>query len=58
MNNTKPEQWVTVDDVARYLGKRSAWIYMNQKRLGIPRSKLGNHYRYRLSEVERWMMSQ
>lgn len=52
------ERWVDLDTVAEFLGKPAGWVYANQKRLGIPRSKLGNQWRYRLSEVNGWLESQ
>jgi len=53
----KREPWVTTEDVARHLGKPVSWIYNNAHRLGIPRVKIGNQLRYRLSEVDDWAES-
>ncbi|TIC80705.1 helix-turn-helix domain-containing protein [Nocardioides sp. GY 10127] len=49
------EPFVDIREVAEFLGKERAWIYDNQARLGIPRCRIGKHYRYRLTEVARWM---
>jgi excisionase family DNA binding protein len=49
------ERWVTTDEVATYLSKPPSWLHNNAARLGIPRSKVGKHYRYKLSEVAAWV---
>jgi excisionase family DNA binding protein len=52
------ERYVTTDEVAEFLGKPVTWVYNNAGPLGIPRYRLGNHYRYRLSEVAEWLSGQ
>ncbi|MCP2335787.1 helix-turn-helix domain-containing protein [Actinomadura rupiterrae] len=54
--NGTVEPWVGTRDVARHLGKPVSWVHDNAERLGIPRVKLSNQYRYRLSEVDAWVM--
>lgn len=49
------ESLVTTEDVAAYLKKSPNWIRDNAARLDIPRFKVGTQYRYRLSEVARWV---
>lgn len=49
------EPFATTEDVATYLSKPRSWVHDNAARLGIPRYKVGNHYRYRLSEVAAWV---
>lgn len=46
---------MTSDEVAAHLGKSPHWVQLNAKGLGIPRVRLGNHYRYRISDVDAWM---
>ena len=41
--------------VADYLEKPASWVRNNAGPLGIPRYKVGNQYRYRLSEVAAWV---
>lgn len=50
-----PEPFVDLQTVADFLGKDRDWLYSNQARLGIPRVRLGRHFRYRISEVVAWM---
>jgi excisionase family DNA binding protein len=49
------EQLMTTEDLAEYLRKPRSWVHDNQARLDIPRFKVGNQYRYRLSEVAAWV---
>lgn len=55
MSKLTNESWVTTEVVADYLAKPAGWVYSNAARLGIPRYKVGNQYRYRLSEVSAWV---
>jgi len=52
------ESWVGTEQVAEHLGKPVSWLYQNAERLGIPRRRLGNHLRFRLSEVDAWLSEQ
>lgn len=49
------EAFVTTEDVAQYLSKPASWVHNNAARLGLPRYRMGNHYRYLLSEVAAWV---
>lgn len=49
------EPWVTTNEVATHIGKPASWVYANAARVGLPRRKIGQHFRYRLSEVDTWM---
>ncbi|WP_456825326.1 helix-turn-helix domain-containing protein [Cellulomonas sp. P5_E12] len=51
------EPFVTAEDVAAYLDKPVSWIYNNAERQGMPRYRIGNQWRYRLSELDEWMRS-
>jgi len=44
--------------MAEHIGKPMSWLHQNADRLGIPRTRLGNHYRYRLSDVDKWLAGQ
>ena len=52
------EPFVTTDEVAAYLSKPASWVHNNAGPLGLPRYKIGNHYRYLLSEIARWVEGQ
>lgn len=49
------EPFVGTREVAAFLGKPVSYVYEHAGRLGIPRYKLGNQWRYLLSEVEDWL---
>ena len=49
------EAFVTTEDVAAFLGKPPSWLYNRADRLGIPRYRVGQQYRYRISEVAAWV---
>lgn len=55
---SKPEPFVGTREVAEFLGKPRSWVHDNQARLEIPRMKVGNQFRYRLSEVAEWVERQ
>lgn len=51
-----PEPLLTVDQVARWLGKPKATLYAWRSRgLGPPGIRVGNALRYRRIDVERWL---
>ena len=49
------ERFVTTDEAAEYLHKPTSWLHNNAGRLRIPRYKVGNQWRYRLSEIAEWV---
>jgi predicted DNA-binding transcriptional regulator AlpA len=56
--SASPEPFVGTAAAAEFLGKPASWVYDNADRLGIPRVRLGNQYRYRLSRVAAWAEAQ
>lgn len=53
-----PEPYVDTQTVADFLGKPLSWLHHNSASLSIPRYKVGNHWRYKLSEIEEWVQNQ
>lgn len=51
------DRLLTTDEVAKYLAKPRSWLDNNAERVGIPRIRLGNNYRYRLADVDAWLES-
>lgn len=43
---------------ADYIGKPVSWLYHEASHAGIPRYKIGNHWRYRLTELDQWIDQQ
>ena len=52
------EPWKNTEETAEHIGSPTSWLYNNAARVGIPRYKIGNQWRYRLSEVDAWLTSQ
>lgn len=52
---THTEPLATTAEVAAFLKKPESWVYDNAARLELPRFKVGNQYRYRISEIEAWV---
>lgn len=49
--STKPEPFVTVEELARILGVRTSWVYMKASDGVIPHLRAGRYLRFRVSEV-------
>ncbi|WP_432990992.1 helix-turn-helix transcriptional regulator [Dactylosporangium sp. CA-233914] len=55
----EPDPLLTVEQVARWLGKPKATLYAwRSRRQGPHAIRVGNVLRYRRSEVERWLDEQ
>lgn len=48
-----PEPFVTSAEVSQFLSKKLSWIYDHMHE--IPHHKIGNHYRFRLTEIAAWV---
>ncbi|WP_169309981.1 helix-turn-helix domain-containing protein [Aeromicrobium marinum] len=57
MPTTIAEPFCDTEEAAAFLHKPPSWVYANAGRLRIPRYKVGNHWRYRLSELASWVES-
>ena len=53
---TGTEQWVTKQQLATHLQVTPRWIEL-QHPLGLPHLRRGGIVRYRISEVESWLLS-
>lgn len=53
------ENWVNIDEVAKYFGVKPAtirdWI---RKDKGIPAQKIGKSWKFKYSELDAWVKSQ
>lgn len=43
------------DDVARYLGMRTDWVYREVRAGGLPHIRLGRAVRFRHDSIEAWL---
>lgn len=49
------EPYVGTQAAADFLDKPRSWLFNNAERLGVPRYRIGNQWRFRLSELAAWM---
>jgi excisionase family DNA binding protein len=49
------ERWLSVDDVAAYLGIRRGTVYKWVERSGLPSRKVGRLLKFRRAEVDAWV---
>lgn len=49
------ERWLSVDDVAAYLGIRRGTVYKWVERSGLPARKVGRLLKFRRAEVDAWV---
>lgn len=58
MIESKNEGWVSIEEAAEYLGVKTVtirtWL---RKEKGIPAHKIGKKWSFRLSELEKWVIS-
>jgi excisionase family DNA binding protein len=54
--STQTERWMKTEQAAEYLSVSTSYLYNQGSEIGIPRVKLGNGYRYRMSDLDAWML--
>jgi excisionase family DNA binding protein len=54
--NTQTERWLRTQEAADYLSVSIGFLYNGAIELGIPRVKLGKGYRYRMSDLDAWIL--
>lgn len=52
-----PEKWVSVEEVAAHLGVGRDSIYRWIENKGLPAHKIGKLWKFKLSEVDKWVKS-
>lgn len=56
--NSMDERWLSVDEVAEYLGIKRFTVYKWVQRLGLPTRKIGRLLKFRKSEIDDWVEKQ
>ncbi|MBI3183147.1 MAG: helix-turn-helix domain-containing protein [Myxococcales bacterium] len=51
----RAEPWVSVEDVASHLGVARDSVYRWIEGRGLPAHKIGRLWKFRLSEIDRWV---
>ena len=49
------EPWIDSKQASKHLGSSAYWLVANIQKLQIPHSRLGRQYRFRLTELDRWI---
>jgi excisionase family DNA binding protein len=52
------ERWITLKEAAAHLQVSPSWLYQKGTDAGVPRSRIGNKYRYKTSELDAWLKAQ
>ncbi len=55
MNTT--EKWISVDDIAEYLGVAAITIYRWLEKGRIPAHRVGKQWRFKTHEIDEWVKS-
>jgi excisionase family DNA binding protein len=55
---TQSERWITLKEAAAHLNVSQSWLYQKGQKAGVPRARIGNKYRYQVSQLDAWMNSQ
>lgn len=51
-------RWMTLKEAAAHLNVSTSYLYQKGDSVGVPRYKIGNKFRYKLSELDNWVKSQ
>lgn len=52
------DRWLSVDEIATYLGVKRDTIYKWIDRKGMPANKVGRLWKFKLDEVDSWVRSE
>jgi excisionase family DNA binding protein len=52
------EELICIDDLCRILKLKKSYVYLLTHEKKIPHYKLGRHLRFKLSDIEKWLMEQ
>lgn len=52
-----PDPWISVAQVAEYIGVSQEIIYRWIKERSMPAHRIGKFWKFRLEEVDRWIFS-
>lgn len=54
---TAPEQWVSVEEIAEHLSVKPDTVYKWLERKDMPAHKVGRLWRFKITEVDEWVRS-
>ena len=58
MENNTIGRWMTLKEAAAHLNVSTSYLYQKGDSVGVPRYKIGNKFRYKLSDLDAWVQSQ
>jgi excisionase family DNA binding protein len=58
MENNSIGRWMTLKEAAAHLNVSTSYLYQKGDTVGVPRYKIGNKFRYKLSDLDTWVQSQ
>lgn len=58
MENNTIGRWMTLKEAAAHLNVSTSYLYQKGDSVGVPRYKIGNKFRYKLSDLDTWVQSQ
>jgi len=50
------DRWLSVDEIASYLGVKRDTIYKWIKRKNLPAHKVGRLWKFRVHEIDQWVI--
>ncbi len=50
-------RWLSVDEIAAYLGVKRDTVYKWLTRRGMPAHKVGRLWKFKMSEIDEWVRS-
>jgi len=57
MDSNPENRWLTLEEIAAYLGIKPATVYMWIIRKEMPSHKAGRLWRFRKAEIDEWILS-
>ena len=54
---TESERWLSVEEIAKHLGVSKETIYRWVEKGKIPSHKVGRQWKFKVSEVDEWVVS-
>lgn len=57
MSQVSSDRWLSVDDIAAYLGVKRDTIYKWIDRKKLPAHKVGSLWKFRKEEIDQWVTS-
>lgn len=55
MSETIENRWLSVDEIAAYLGVKRGTVYKWIERKNMPAHKVGRLWKFKIDEVDRWV---